>query len=583
MAQQENQRSSGVEEDASLVPRLRKIQEFYEEYNRITHDVLGAASKQESESLMQWVKSANATEEEIADLEKHKGTYEQMLRSGENLQKDFMEKLDAAHRKQPVPLLSSASYKEWQGRFRNAYFKEKESFVTSQLPDFVRNWETLLAKRAELLKNPGAKALTTKHVQELGSFKNDKVFGELSNKKRIGLVASVQAALLANEKNVPQLFAQAKGMLETAARQKALSWDKVGVWLERIFKSGATTELIGEFINGSGAAIGGKKMTLGKLIANWGEASTHFHAIENKRHKKGTPRGFHFVKMNVFLDWTYEQRKAYLSEAENRFNNIKDESYVFLQIQHELGAKDWDSAEGLIDSVKKELKDGSLLMGEENRTKLQSMEKFLREHRSVDHPTGKAGEEVVDPDAMKAEMEGYLNLLPHELRNTYRKALNRGYQAFWALTTLMYNRVWCHQHNFLDTERERKMEAEAKEKTRERIEQGHEKVGHEANVLKDDTDTRAAVRDQSGVKGAQILFTNEKSAETLVAEVDEQKNDRNFWYWTSMVPQGVPYELHLQIVQTLHPLMKKLSRKMENAGVRFTLGSMSPALSSAKA
>lgn len=562
MEQQLAATTQEAEEDVRLLPRLRRIHEFYAEYNRITHDVLGAASKEESDGLMQWVNSAKATEEQIADLEKHKSSYQLMLRSAEKLQKDFMNKLDGARNKK-IPLLSKDSYNDWQARFRRAYYKEKESFVDTKLPEFIRNWETLIQKRADLLRNPGLKKLTTGEVPDLKEFLDDKKFGEMSNKKRIGVVASVQAALLAKEKNVPLLFAQAKAMLEAAAQAKALSWNKVGVWLERIFKTGADPQLIAQFINGSGGTIAGKKTTLSRLIANWSEASTHFRVIENKRGKLGTPPGFHFVSMEVFLNWRYEQRTSYLQHAEDGFNDINKEPEVFLKIRHEMGAQDWDSAEELIAQAKREE------WGTENAKKLDTMGKFLREHRSQG-PQAKE-EESPTAEEMIAEMQGYISLLSPKLQRSYIKALNRGYQTFWALTTLMYNRVWCHQHNFLDDSKEKKMEAEAKEKTRERVEKGHQKMGLEVNVIKDDTNTEAAIRDQSGVKGAQILCTNEQSAETLVDQVDQQKNKREFWYWTTVVPEGVIYAEHLHIVQSLHPKMKKLARMMEERGLRYPL------------
>jgi hypothetical protein len=114
--------------------------------------------------------------------------------------------------------------------------------------------------------------------------------------------------------------------------------------------------------------------------------------------------------------------------------------------------------------------------------------------------------------------------------------------------------------------------AELTQKTRERLEHGHQKVGWEANDIRgSDTNTRGAVRDQAGVRGAQTIFTNETSDETLVDEIDEQKNDRNFWYWTSMIPEGVPYEQHQHVVMNINPQMKKVARKMQELGMNYSL------------
>jgi hypothetical protein len=308
-------------------------------------------------------------------------------------------------------------------------------------------------------------------------------------------------------------------------------------------------------------------MNLSTLIANWAEASAHFEKIEDKRKKAGTPPGFHFVSMSVFLNWRYEQRTSYLQEAEYRFTDIDKEPGLFLRIRHELGAKDWEAAEELIARARK----GENQWGKENEDKLQSMERFLREHRSKES-TEKKSEVKPDPKALRAEMNSLMRQLPPRLRSTYVKSLNRGYQAFWAMTTLMYNRVWCHTHNMLDPEKEKNLEQTAKEKTRERLEHGHQKVGWEANDIRgSDTNTRGAVRDQAGVRGAQTIFTNETSDETLVDEIDEQKNDRNFWYWTSMIPEGVPYEQHQHVVMNINPQMKKVARKMQELGMNYSL------------
>ena len=209
--------------------------------------------------------------------------------------------------------------------------------------------------------------------------------------------------------------------------------------------------------------------------------------------------------------------------------------------------------------------------GTDNGQKLQSMKTFLKQHRTDKGKDQKKEKENPTSEQVLAEMQSLIAQLPWQLQRTYVKALNKGYQAFWALTTLMYNRVWCHQHNYLDVGKERRWEEDAKKKTRRRIEIGHQKIGHEVNVVKGDTNTRAAVRDQSGVKGAQILYTDHLSDSTLVDEIDEQKNDRNFWYWTSMIPEGVKYTDHLHIVQTINPRMKKLARLMDTRGLRYPL------------
>lgn len=555
-------------EDPRLLPRLRDIQKFYEEYNCITHEVLGAASRQESESLMEWVRSATATRESIADLEQHKSSYQQMLRSAEQLQRDFLRQLDHACNR-PIPLLSRQSYDEWIGRFRAALYKEKEDFVQRRLPEFIGNWETLIAKRGELLKNPRIKELSSEDVQDLAEFLEDAKFGNLSNKKRIGLVASVHAALLAKEKNMPQLFAQAKGMLEAAAQAKALSWSKVGVWLERIFKSGAESGLIAEFINGSGARIAGKKMTLTRLIANWSEASTHFRVIENKRGEFGTPRGFHFVSMEIFLNWGYEQRKAYLAEAEHRFTDIRDEPYVFLRIRHALDCKDWEEADMLIAEVKGQIADGSLLMSDGNAAKLQSMENYRRTHAPLS-PQEAMPEE--DPEAVVLRMRSALAEIPYPwIQDRFERAIALGRDTLQAYCSLNYNWDWCRRHGYSSDALDAELRERAKEETFDHLKHGQPK-GHVNNDMTGNTSVTPAPRWDNDTNSAQAIHVDHTTSNTVLIDnfVHQNRHNRAVWYWTRLMEKDIPFAEVKYIIENIQPVLKRGMRRLERMGVRFT-------------
>ena len=461
--------------------------------------------------------------------------------------------------------ISAQSAKRWlEKRLGGSHAKywDKKKFIEldmEKFPSYYANWKRVGEEAKKLREHKEFKSVTAADVGQIGVFRNEKQFLNLSFEAREALVKTVHAAVLAKEKRMPQLFAKAKAMLEGAAQRQALSWNKVGTWLERIFKSNAKPELIEKFLNNEGSS------PLQTLIDNWSAASKGFQSLEAKRKALGTPPGFHFVKMDVFLNWRYEQRTSYLAEAGHRFRDIDKEDELFLKIQHELGAKDWEAAEDLIEKAE------GKKWSEEDGKKLQSMKKFLREHRSQQKDKEQQKGEAKSPKEMLAKMQGLVDQLPPFLRRTYIAALSRGYQAFWVLTTLMYNRVWCHQHNFLDTGKEKRIEEKARVETLERIEKGHTKFGHEANVVKGRSRSRAAVRDQAGVKGAQILFTDERSTETIIDEIEEQKNDRQFWYWTSMIPEGVQYPEHLYIVQSINPQMKRLARKMEDLGIRYPL------------
>ncbi len=464
--------------------------------------------------------------------------------------------------------ISGQKARWWIGQLhdKSVAFHKKHFFVKTDegqgmkdpkiFKTFLKKWGEIAEVAKKLRKHPQMKKLSSADVSNLSSFMDEGQFLNLSYKNREALVKMVDAALTAKARQMPELYSKARAMLQGAAQRQAISSGKVSSWLQRIFSSNAKADEIEQFLNNKGS------MPLQKLIDNWSQASKHFHKIEAKRKSLGTPPGFHFVNMNVFLNWHFDQRQSYLAEAEHRFVDINKEPGIFLQIRHELGANDWDSAEDLIDDAKRQE------WSPENQRKLHSMEVFLKYHRREE---AKKAQQSPTDDEIMSEMHSLLEELPPQLQRTYRHALSRGYQAFWVLTTLMYNRVWCHQHNFLDTGKEKRIEQKATTETRERLQKGHTKYGFEANVIKGNTNTRPAVRDQAGVKGAQVLYTDERSEHTLVDEINEQKNDRNFWYWTSMIPQGVEYNHHLQIVQTLHPRMKRLARLMDQRGIRTSL------------
>lgn len=552
-----------------LEHRFRSVNRYVQEYTRYTHDMLGAASSEETRKLMEWTNQMELDDKSIRDREVFIDQYlKQQRRSAEKLYNDeFLGKLSEARRHSP-PFISERSYHEWIGRFknRNVYYKIKEHFVRKKFPDYLKNWKEVALARDELKKNPLLKGLTSADVGNVHTFLDDQAFLNLSYKKRVAIVSAVSGALHARRKQMPQLHAKAKSILEAAASSQALSWSKVGTWLERIFKSGAKPEQIEQFLTNRGP------MPLQKLIVHWTDASKRFQKLEAKRRALGTPRSFHFVSMNVFLNWGYEQRKAYLNEAEHRFTDIRDEPSMFLKIRHALDTQDWDEAEELIDDVKRDLREGSLLMGEQARNKLKSMENFLARHRKTPGQPAGAPKQKPGPAELHAEMASMLEVIPPGLREMYEDALAGGYQEFWSFTVLMYNRVWCHRHGYYDEQKEEVMEQQSRDPTRRRVDQGHGRRGLEWNVVTGDTRCKDAIRDQDGVHAAQVMTVQPTDAESRAALHEKNKrncNNRNWWYWSSIVPKGIRYPEHLYIVQALHPRMKKIARQMEQMGIRY--------------
>lgn len=491
----------------------------------------------------------------------------QMQTQAPLLEKKFRGKIDEAISKKWIGRRSAT---RWMSRLsaENALFYQKKVFINEKFPVFLKNWQEVAEKRENLLKHPQLKMLKGKDVPKLGIFKNDDDFLNKSYDERKNIVSMVEAALSAKAREMPLLFSQARSQLEGAARKKALSWSKIGPWMEKIFKSGAKAETIDDFLNNKG------NMPLSKLIANWTEASQRFESLEEKRKKKGTPRGFHFVKMEVFLNWHFERRKAYLDHAEESIEGIGNESDTILKIRHELGAEDWDSARQLILEAKQQP------MTEQQSKRLGSMEKYLRENSNLAVAAPEEKTALRDPLVITKEINAIISeSVPAPMQKFYKQTMSKGYQCFWAWTTLLYNRVWCHQHHFLSDDKERHLERTSHDKTRDRMKEGHSKYGTEANVVKGDTNAEEAIRDQdSGTKGAQFLMVKEEAHEILADKINEQKHNRNFWYWTSVIPEGLKYPEHLYIVQNINPRLKKLMRELEASGGRYSISGAAPAI-----
>jgi hypothetical protein len=465
-----------------------------------------------------------------------------------------------------------SSADEWRDRLKNeeSLWPEKRRFIERELPRFSRNWEEIardFQKVMTMEKAAGLSAEETRSTPELAAIhSSDFRSGKLKYPDRRDRVDKAIAFLAAHAKNsgkagketgMKALYAKAKAKLEQAAKDGVLSPQKVGSWLRRIFESKAKPELITKFLNDEGPT------PLTKLINNWREVKNRFDKIEEKRGKEGTPRTFHFVHLSLFLSWDYEKRKAYVEEANRRFTDIEKERYNFLKIRHALDTKDWEEAEGLLKT--EWLKVGA--MTKEDREKLVSMEQFLKTHRPAQ---AKEGEKRTPTDReLVGQMRSLLGHIPASYRHLHASALRRGYGTFWTNCTVWYNRVWCHEHNWANRKIENRRNEEAKEYTPPRTKEGHGKA-FEANRVTGATNEKAAIRDQESVSKPQWLYIGQDSASTLVDTFQRQQGNRKFWYWTSVIPDGVPYETHQYIVKVIHPQMKRLSRELDKRRILFT-------------
>ncbi|MBI1813130.1 hypothetical protein HY285_02020 [Candidatus Peregrinibacteria bacterium] len=463
--------------------------------------------------------------------------------------------------------IGATSAENWMRRLKTDEVQhwKKEAFLTEKFPEYYKNWEKLGKSMDDIEKDVKQMHLTENDIEQLGMVKLEAFKdGHFEYRRNIVDTILAQIAVLKKLEKNPQarckeLYKKAEAKLRDAVGAGGLAPWKVGFWLRRIFESGADPHKIEAFLNGKGK----EPMTLSELINRWTEVGREFVKIEQMRERIGTPRTFHFVHKNIFLDWHYDKRKAYVEEAGRRFADINRERPDFLSIRNALDMQDWDIAQREIKEAR------SKPMTVEDSQKLQSMEQYLRQHRS-DRGKGQTKEERKPSDQeVVDETRHWLEQIPAEHRRSHVLSLQSA-RKFRAKRILWYNRVWCRRHHYLDDDKEKALQKSAEMQTPERMKHGHSKRGLEANSVTNPTNAHAAMREQERVNSPQILYTNRQSAGPLDEMLEAQKNNFYFTYWTTEIPVDLAYEKHEYINQNVHPHLQRLANEMENRGIRFT-------------
>ena len=183
------------------------------------------------------------------------------------------------------------------------------------------------------------------------------------------------------------------------------------------------------------------------------------------------------------------------------------------------------------------------------------------------------------------EMRAAFNQIPSSLRSIYLASLTTGYPTFSCLSSLMYNRVWCWEHGHLNAHKEAVRKQTTAEDTRRVVREGHSKRGVEnidlATVNGSEAD--AAVRDyEQGEWGATIIHYTPESKSKLMSKMSGNSNYA-FNYWTTLIPEDVPYEQHAYVVKNVNWVLKRGLRTLQKHNVPFTLTGTSAAVLKDKA
>ncbi|HLD71415.1 MAG TPA: hypothetical protein VI873_02255 [Candidatus Peribacteraceae bacterium] len=490
-----------------------------------------------------------------------------IISDAEKLERQFNELLQKANDSGGI---SKVDVDKWKDRLKDptVIYMKKKDFVTTKFKDYVENWISLGDDLKKVEEKKTKLNLNEEKVPELKPlkaagfldshylFKRDRVNAALA------AIAAIEKGTYSNEAAEvdPSLYQKAKALLQKAASDEVLSEWKIGEWMKKIFQSDAKPDLIKKFITGNDAK------SLRGLIKNWTEVRSDYDDVETKRNDVGSPRTFHFVHLDVFLGWHYERRKAYVAEANNRFKDIDKEPYIFLKIRHALDIKDFDEADELIARAEK----GATTP--EHFEKLDSMKKYLREHRG-----SKPKEDAsVDPEQEAFEANEQLkqaisNLPTESIKNRFIRALGYDYDTMWALCTMYYNWEWCRQRGYSTEEKDLEFKEIAKEQTYDHLKHG-QPDDYAVNDMTSDTSMEPAARSDNDTKSPQVIHINETTDNgALLTYVHHNCHNRAVWYWTRLVEKDVPFDRIQEMIHHVQPVLKKNMRVLEKHGYGFSL------------
>ncbi len=532
------------EKQARLEERREKIIRQVREFAHETFHKLGAASRQETETLLQGVEYLKLDEQEITGWEQFcDERLTAMLESAQQLYFDqFMDPLLGELGK----TISTRVIEDLNRKFKdeNVDYKAKEQYIRFTLPKRIKEWRALKTRRDELKNKPLFTSLTTTLVPRLEDFLKEEKFIDLKYPDRKGLTDQVEAAMNALKRHQEKQYADIHAELTTYAQEEEIMHaSKVGMWLKRIFDGKRTPEEINTYM----------EQVVRPFVRNWREAMygsekyKGFMDLEEAFDMHGVPRGLQRKSKDQFLLMSYKQKTSYLALAWTRIHDPdgsleknKELSTLKLRIRHNLDTEDWEGAEQELVSAQRIAPDDS---------ELRSMQTFLNDHRPDEKQAEK--QEQPEPHALLQEMREIITAIPGPLQPLYQHALTDGPAVFGRLTQVICNRVWLHDCAGWNTLIER-----------ERIEY-----------------LRATKQQGKGI----LLDLNAQNGDSILRQIREHADekagktapglsaDEHWGYWTSVIPQDVTINRQREIVHNDHYRLKSGLRALRQMGYVYTM------------
>gem|GEM_PF-1951937 len=458
--------------------------------------------------------------------------------------------------------ISSESAKEWQKRLKRGSWEDKRTFIEKELPQWRNNWKEMHDELEEFKKEKeklGLKKEDEAAWPAIAKISTDAFAKAKYPQKRTMLDEALAALGVAakegkNPGKMTELFKKADAELQSYVSAKFISADLKAKLLRSIFKHDQKD--IESFLNGKGP------QPLSELREGWVSMRQSFDKLQDRRQKEGTPRSFHFVHLEVFIRMSHGQKQTYLEQADDSFEDFRKENYNLLLVRNAFAMKDWEEAEHLINEAKKED------LNQKDKQRLTSMERFLAQHRVQKTSVSEKKETPTDGELVGQARDLFRQIPPSEQKLTMLM-LRKGASAFRCKRICDYNHQWCREHRYLDDNREQDLLENAQKTTAFRAKHGHNQKGLEANDVTN-PNAKEAIRDQENISAPQVIFGNESSADAMAEMMDRQKNNRDFWYWTTSVPLSINYEQHLDVIKRINPQLQRIAYEFDKRKILFT-------------
>jgi hypothetical protein len=474
------------------------------------------------------------------------------ISEAQDYEADFRRTLDQGVRQ---GWMNEDNKKEWIDRFNDEKVLEwdRKKWLREKFPEYVSNWQQVSRDRTDVLELAKKLGITAKQVPELNDLLNQSAFLGFHYRTRLHKVGKVKALLLSYDKKMEKFLSFIEEELESWVGKGIMHSSKVGPWMRRVMESD------------NPEAFASK--VLYPFKNNWQEARDRYDAVMPELKKeKDKMRGFKPVSANKFLLMDYDQRIAYVEEAESRLESDVNEegelAKLRLDIRHALDTEDWEEAETLL---------GEAQAIDADDKAVRSMGRYLATHRK----DNLKGEEQEKTEAKNKGMEALrsqqeiMSKIPTNQRTMTEWAMHStNPNAVKRVWQVLYNRHWVITHGYSTAQKdqEESFKEENKEETEESIANGHD-WRFARRLIKGDTANDKGIRDEC-VK-PQVIYTNRGGLRQVFNGVERNADNAKFGYWTTLIDDEVPYESLRESLQFMYDIRKN-DRLMREAGIVYT-------------